>query len=79
MDPFSSIISASMKFSDKNLFVSLENLVAIVEPASSLTFFFLAAKDNLHFPISKSSASKKFSSSVSNKTSFPTIPISTAQ
>ena len=78
IDPFNSIISASIKFSDRKLFVSLGNFEAIVDPANSLTFFSLAAKDNLHFPISRSRTSKKFSSSVSKRTSFPTIPISTA-
>ena len=77
IDPFNSIISASIKFSDRKLFVSLGNFEAIVDPANSLTFFSLAAKDNLHFPISRSRTSKNFLF-VSKRTSFPTIPISTA-
>ena len=44
IDPFNSIISASIKFSDRKLFVSLGNFEAIVDPANSLTFFSLAAK-----------------------------------
>ena len=39
IDPFNSIISASIKFSDRKLFVSLGNFEAIVDPANSLPFF----------------------------------------
>ena len=69
------LINADMTIKDKTNPINFE---AIVDPANSLAFFSLAAKDNLHFPISRSRTSKKFSSSVSKRTSFPTIPISTA-